>query len=77
MTDVQARESRCIRRVVNAGMSLKFALVKEGLDYASSTSDYHRLYRKIIKAKKKKKQKAGKHFVCLFSLACLFVCLIS
>ena len=56
MSDVEAAESRCIRLVANAGMSLKFTLVKVGLNYVSSGRDYHRLYRKITKAKSKKKK---------------------
>ena len=40
MADVQARESRCIGLVVNAGMAIKFAMAKTGLEYVSSTREY-------------------------------------
>ena len=52
-------ESRCIRLVINDGMAYKFALIKCGLNYKSTTPDYHRLRRKISKKKKEKQQKIG------------------
>ena len=56
---VDAAESRCLRLVVKDGMAYKFALIKCGLDYASTTPQYHRLRRKILKEKQGRQEKKG------------------
>lgn len=59
MAEISEHDEKRLIRACVGGMTLHIAKIKLGIKFTANTADYHRVRRKIIKAKNEKASKAS------------------